>query len=51
MGQKLPKIGAPLLGYKISSLVQDAVNLDTVDINLNISVVYPMNYINLYLII
>lgn len=51
MGQKLPKIGAPLLGYKIASLKQDAVNLDTVDINLNISVVYPMNYINLYLII
>jgi hypothetical protein len=51
MGQKLPKIGAPLLGYKISSLVQDAVNLDTVDINLNISIVYPLNYCQLYLII
>jgi hypothetical protein len=50
-GQKLPKIGAPLLGYKITSLAQDPNNKDQVIINLNISVVYPMNYINLYLII
>lgn len=50
-GQKLPKIGAPLLGYKISTLKQDPNNKDQVIINLNISVVYPMNYINLYLII
>ena len=51
MSQKLPKIGAPLLGYKIVSVAQDPNNLDTVNINLQISVVYPMNYINLYLII
>jgi hypothetical protein len=50
-GQKLPKIGAPLLSYKISSLAQDPNNKDQVIINLNISVVYPLNYINLFLII
>lgn len=50
-GQKLPKIGAPLLSYKIASLAQDPNNKDTLIINLNISVVYPLNYINLYLII
>lgn len=50
-GQKLPKIGAPLLSYKIASLAQDPNNKDQVIINLNISVVYPLNYINLFLII
>jgi hypothetical protein len=50
-GQKLPKIGSPLLSYKIASLAQDPNNKDQVIINLNISVVYPMNYINLFLII
>jgi hypothetical protein len=50
-GQKLPKIGPPLLDYTIASIAQDPNNKDTVNINLNISVVYPMNYINLFLII
>lgn len=50
-GQKQPKIGAPLLDYKIASIVQDSTSKDTVDVNMDISVVYPMNYINLYLII
>lgn len=50
-GQKLPKIGAPLLGYKIASLTQDPNNKDSLIINMPISVVYPLNYANLYLII
>lgn len=50
-GQKLPKIGAPLLGYKIVSLAQDPNNKDSLNIVLNISVVYPLNYVNLYLVI
>jgi hypothetical protein len=51
MGQKLPKIGAPLLSYTINSLAQDATELDQVDINMTIAIVYPMNYISLYLVI
>ncbi len=49
--QKLPKIGAPLMGYKILSLEQNKYNKDNLDCNLSISVVYPLNYLNLHLII
>lgn len=49
--QKLPKIGPPLLGYTITSLAQDATNKDTVDCSLQVEVVYPLNYMNLYLVI
>lgn len=49
--QKLPKIGAPLLSYNIQLLEQDKFNQDTVNCNLLITVVYPLNYMNLYLII
>lgn len=49
--KKLPKIGPPLVDYKLSSIGQNAVNKDNIDIRLNIAVVYPNNYTNLYLII
>jgi hypothetical protein len=49
--KKLPKIGAPLLGYNIQKLEQNKYNKDNLDVELLISVVYPLNYLNLYLII
>ncbi len=49
--KKLPKIGAPLLGYQILKLEQNAVNKDHIDCEIKISVVYPNNYTNIYLII
>jgi hypothetical protein len=49
--KKLPKIGAPLLGYKINKLEQNAFNKDNLDVELDISVVYPLNYLNLHLVI
>lgn len=49
--KKLPKIGPPLLDYKIKKLEQNAYNKDNLDVEMNISVVYPLNYLNLHLII
>jgi hypothetical protein len=49
--KKLPKIGAPLLSYAITKLEQNKFNKDNLDVNLNISVVYPLNYLNLHIII
>lgn len=49
--KKLPKIGAPLLSYNIRKLEQDKNNKDNVNCELLISVVYPLNYLNLFLII
>lgn len=49
--KKLPKIGPPLVDYKLTSIAQSTVNKDNVDVKLSISVVYPNNYTNLYLII
>ena len=49
--KKLPKIGSPLLGYKINKLEQNAYNKDNLDVELQISVVYPLNYLNLHLVI
>jgi hypothetical protein len=51
IGQKLPKIGPPLLSAKIVSLAQDKVNLDNVDCTLNVALADPLNYINLYLVV
>lgn len=51
LSKKLPKIGAPLLSYNIRKLEQDATNQDSVNCELLISVVYPLNYLNLFLII
>lgn len=49
--KKLPKIGPPLLGYTITSLAQDTHNKDNVNVAMQIQIVYPLNYLNLYLII
>jgi hypothetical protein len=49
--KKLPKIGAPLLGYQILALLQDPVNKDHITCQVKISVVYPNNYLDLYLVI
>lgn len=49
--QKLPKIGAPLLGYTIVSLAQDTSNKDTLKCTISISIVYPLNYLSLTLAI
>lgn len=49
--KKLPKIGPPLLGYTVNSLEQDKNNKDNLNVNMQIQVVYPLNYLNLYLII
>lgn len=51
IGEKLPRIGAPLLGYSITSLKQDPVNKDTADAYMSVSVVYPLNYLDLHLVI
>lgn len=50
-GQKLPKIGPPLLSGTILLLQQNAVNKDNIDIRLQIEIVSPNNYTNLYLVI
>jgi len=49
--KKLPKIGAPLLSYKINKLEQNQYNKDNVDVELQVGLVYPLNYLSLYLII
>jgi len=50
-GKKLPRVGAPLTDAKIISLVQDANNVDQLNINLSIKMPDTLNYVNLYLII
>lgn len=49
--KKLPKIGPPLVSYNLAKIEQSTVNKDNVNIELNIVVVYPNNYTNIYLII
>ena len=50
-GQKLPRIGAPLLSGEITLLEQDANNKDNVNIRIKLEIVSPNNYTNLYLVI
>lgn len=50
-GQKLPKIGAPLLSGVIELLEQDKVNKDNINIRIKLEIVSPNNYTNLYLVI
>lgn len=50
-GRKLPRIGAPLVGYNLVRLEQNAVNKDNVDIELEVAIADPNNYTNLYLIV
>lgn len=51
MSQSLPKIGPPLLGYQITTLQQDAVNIDTVDVDIQIQIPNVLNYLAVNLII
>lgn len=51
MGQKMPKIGAPLLDYNIIRLEQDSANKDSLIAEVAIKIPYVLNYIHLYLII
>jgi hypothetical protein len=50
-GQKLPKIGPPLLSGTIELLEQSAVNKDNINIRIKLEIVSPNNYTNLYLVI
>ena len=50
-GQKLPKIGPPLLSGTIELLEQSAVNKDNINIRIKLEIVSPDNYTNLYLVI
>lgn len=50
-GKKLPKIGPPLLNGTITTLEQDANNKDTVNVVINIELVYPLNYLAIYLVV
>jgi hypothetical protein len=47
----LPRIGPPLIDAKIKSMGQDPVNKDTGNVVMSVSVVYPLNYLNIYLVI
>lgn len=49
--KKLPKIGAPLISYKIEKIAQNEFNKDSIDVIMPVSVVDPNNYTNLYLVI
>lgn len=49
--KKLPKIGAPLLSHNIEKLEQNAFNKDNADVVMAVEVVYPLNYLNLHLVI
>jgi len=50
-GRKLPKIGAPLVDFRIQKLIQDPDNTDRVICELPVKIAAPLNYLNLYLII
>lgn len=50
-GQKLPKIGPPLLSGTIELLEQSTLNKDNVNIRIKLEIVSPNNYTNLYLVI
>ena len=49
--KKLPKIGPPLLSYAIKSLAQNAFNKDNADCYMQVELVYPLNYLNLHLVV
>lgn len=49
MTQKLPRIGAPLVGYEIVTLEQDPINKDRIRIKIRIEIVSPANYIDITL--
>lgn len=49
--RKLPRIGAPLVAYRLKKLAQNEFNKDNVDIELEVATADPNNYTNVYLII
>lgn len=49
MGQTLPKIGAPLNSFTLTSIAQNATNADMVDVQFRAYVPTVMNYVNFYL--
>lgn len=49
--QKLPRIGAPLVAYQTPTIEQDAVNKDTTNVTIPVSIADPNNYTNLYIVI
>lgn len=50
-GQKLPKIGPPLISASITTLKQDPNNKDHVILVLNTEYGIPLNYVDLYLMV
>lgn len=49
--KKLPRIGPPLLSYDVISLEQDVYNKDNLNVYMNVGVVYPLNNLNLHLVL
>lgn len=49
LGRKLPKVGPPLLSYSINRLIQDPNNADAIIVDIQIAIVSPNNYTNVYL--
>ncbi len=49
--QKLPRIGSPLLGYNNLTVAQETTSQDRVAINMNISIVSSLNYLDFVLVI
>jgi hypothetical protein len=49
ISRKLPKVGPPLLSYKIARLEQNANSKDAIDAEIQIAIVDPNNYTNIYL--
>lgn len=48
-GQTLPKIGAPLTDFTLTTVAQNATNLDMVDVQFRAYIPTVMNYVNFYL--
>jgi hypothetical protein len=48
-GQTLPKIGAPLTDFQLTTVAQNATNLDMVDVQFRAFIPTVMNYVNFYL--
>ena len=51
VGQKLPKIGPPLLSGRILELAQDTNNKDRVRIKIRAELVYPLNYVDIVIVV
>ena len=47
--RKLPKIGAPLLSYDITTLEQSTTSADAIDLIMGVAIVNPNNYTNVHL--